>query len=109
MKRIILAFAVAILLPLSAMAQEAAAPLSMKEATNEQTVLFLGGAAQGIGYTNAQLVIEHKEPLFCSPADFQLGAKSLYEAAAGRLQGPQDPGTIVIAALDTFKKKYPCK
>lgn len=109
MKIWILALAVAVVLPFAAVAQDKPAPLSVKEANEEQMILFLGGAAQGIGYTNAQLVIGHKEPLFCSPPDFQLGARTLYNAAAGRLSGPQEPGTIIIAALDSLKRQFPCK
>ena len=83
--------------------------LTLKDATPEETVLFLGGAAMGIGYTNAQLVIEHKDELFCSPPDFQLGARTLYDAASVLLKGPQEPGNIIIAGLDTLKKRFPCK
>jgi hypothetical protein len=83
--------------------------LTLKDASPEETVLFLGGAAMGIGYTNAQLVVEHKEELFCSPPNFQLGARTLYDAAAVQLKGPQEPGTIIIAGLDTLKKRSPCK
>ena len=117
MRKLILTALMA-MMPVVAMAQQppAIAPtapadpniLTIKDATPQETILLLGGAAMGIGYTNAQLVVEHKEELFCSPPGFNLGAQTLYDAAAVLLKGPQDPGKVIIAGLDTLKRKFPC-
>lgn len=83
-------------------------PLSMEGVTPEQEFIYLAGAARGIAYTNASLLLSGKPQLYCAPNNFALDVEAMRFAAQKELTGPHEPGTFVLAALSWLEETYPC-
>ena len=84
-------------------------PLTMKGVTTEQEAIFLAGAALGVVYTNMNMEIDGKAPLFCAPLNYDLNYLELKAMAAKSLEGPHEPYLFVIAALSNLAKSFPCR
>jgi hypothetical protein len=83
-------------------------PSMLGGATPEQEFIFLAGAAQGIGYTNAALRVYGKPQLYCAPSNFILNVETMRFAALQELTGPHEPSTFIHAALSWLEETYPC-
>ena len=84
------------------------ATLSVKGVNEAGTHLLLAGMAQGIGSANFFLRMEGRG-LYCPPRKVLTTPDLIRRMAALKLQGPQKPDVIAIAAVDGLRKKFPCR
>ena len=74
---------------------------------------YLSGVAQGISWTNGITGLRGSKPLFCPPADWNLGLGEIYKIwktsldDRPHLDGGSKP--VAVTLLAAFMWKYPCK
>ena len=95
-------------IPSPATSQESERPLSIKGVDRNTTQVFMGGMGYGVSYFNATLLLDGKPQLYCAPLDANVNGRVLWDLASKALEGPHEPSTVAIAALDELKKRYPC-
>lgn len=103
---VVSALALGIWLTTAALADEP--PSMLGGVTPRQEAFFLAGAAQGISYTNASLLLSGKAQLFCAPDNFILNVAAMRFMAQQELTGPHEPETFILAALSWLEQTFPC-
>ena len=83
------------------------------EAEKVGAIKYLSGVAQGISWTNGIAGLRGSQPLFCPPADWNLGLEEIYKIwktsldDRPHLDGGSKP--VAVTLLAAFMWKYPCK
>ena len=83
------------------------------EAEKVGAIKYLSGVAQGISWTNGIAGVRGSKPLFCPPADWNLGLGEIYKIwktsldDRPHLDGGSKP--VAVTLLAAFMWKYPCK
>ena len=74
---------------------------------------YLSGVAHGISWTNGIAGVRGSKPLFCPPANWNLGLGEIYKTWKTSLDDRPDldggSKPVAVTLLAAFMWKYPCK
>ncbi len=77
---------------------------------SEESMMFIGGLAYGIAYSNVNLYLRTGQRIYCPPDDTPLvNGRIIWELLDKALTGPHDPNIIATAAVTELQILYPCK
>ncbi len=77
---------------------------------SEESMMFIGGLAYGIAYSNINLYLRTGQRIYCPPDDTPLvNGRFIWELLDKVLTGPHDPNIIATAAVAELQILYPCK